>query len=568
MGDSEEVIEISSGHPGLIADGDRTGTERASARLHALAEIARMSAGAAGLDDLLRVVAAACRTALDASSLSLSVWERDQARVRVLLNDGELGPDELPTPLDEVYRIDDYPQVADLFERGVPYLVTLGASDAEANEFSSRLLATLDKHCCLGVPVVLEGRVWGELFVTRTVDRPCLTPDDVDYATAVAGQVGAAIAQVRHFERVAQLAYTDPLTGLANRRAIDERMDRALARHSRSGDVVSLIVVDVNGLKRINDERGHEAGDRTLAHFAGLLAAAAGALPGSLTGRTGGDEFCVIIEGYDEARAVQVAEDVCRRASDSLHDGVACGVASTGPAIGPVDSPARLFRLADAAQARAKRSRARVPVVAGRSVPTAASISRADQWLTRPPGSDRRLLRGHLHEDPARLLEDVLATLDQSPSASVPARLEVVADAFARIIDSPGWWLSRVAAGSPLLCTHSFSVFRIAQGARPEDAPMSAPGAVFDLGQYPVTAAAVAGGATVVAARGSHVDPGELAVLDAGGYDGVVMAGGRDAVGDGWLVEVFTDEISSPVDALGPALRAAVACAMVGADDR
>ena len=68
-----------------------------------------------------------------------------------------------------------------------------------------------------------------------------------------------------------------------------------------------------------------------------------------------------MLDGPEPELAARVAEDLCRRTAASLDEGVACGVASTGDPVGPVDTPARLFRLADAAQMRAKRSRSRRP---------------------------------------------------------------------------------------------------------------------------------------------------------------------------------------------------------------
>ena len=277
----------------------------------------------------------------------------------------------------------------------------------------------------------------------------------MDYATAVAGQVAAGIAQAQHVESVARLAYTDPLTGLANRRAIDDRLDAALDRHRRDGTVVSLVVVDVNGLKRINDDRGHEAGDRALVHFAGLLAASAGLLPGSLAGRSGGDEFCVVVEGSTSDHVAWLAEDLCRRANAALDEGIACGVASTDDPLGPVATPSRLFRLADAAQSRAKRSRARHPVVAGRGLPQDATVRLADAAEQMPrsqsPRGDRRRVRSR--RGFSYLLDDVLETLDHSDAVGTQERLEVVADAVCRLVDGCSWWVSRTDASHTVLQT-------------------------------------------------------------------------------------------------------------------
>lgn len=419
------------------------------------------------------------------------------------------------------------------------------------------------KGSCLGAPILLEGRVWGELFVTRSVGEPPYTPADLDFSVAVAAQIAAAIGQAEHLDQVARLAYTDQLTGLGNRRAVDDRLDAALARHHADGTVVSLVVVDVNGLKRINDERGHEAGDRALVHVAGLLAAAAGLVPGSLAGRTGGDEFAIVVEGHPADHAVWVAEDLCRRAWAGLGEGVACGVASTGDPVGPVDSPSRLFRLADAAQGRAKRSHARGPVVAGRGLPPEAAFPLGPPPAVGGRAVDRRRVRGSA-VTPSTVLDDGLRSLDHDTSSTVRGRLEVVADTVARLADGCGWWLSRVPAGSSVLGTVSFSSYRLHPARRPEHESHSAPDAQFDLSGYPATAAAVDGAGVQVVAADKDADPAEVAILDAGGYTAVVLAGGRDRVGDGWLVEVFLDELSADVDDLAPTLRALVACALVG----
>jgi diguanylate cyclase (GGDEF)-like protein len=540
----------------------------AARRLHALTEIAKAVATAPTVEQVARACSAAVRQALEASSLSLSVWERENGHVRVLLNDGELGAGEEYLPNDEVYALTE-PELSELlFEDGRAYLARVDAdpTDPDFDEGLVQLLRQTNKGSCLGVPVVLEGRVWGELFVTRRVDQPAFAGADLDYAVAVAAQVAAGIAQAQHLQRVAGLAYVDPLTGLANRRAIDERLDAAMERHRSDGTVVSLLVADVNGLKRINDEQGHEAGDRALVHFSGALSTAAGLVPGSLAGRTGGDEFCIIIEGRPADHAVMVAEDLCRRALASLTEGVACGVASTGDRVGVVATPARLFRLADAAQSRAKRSRFSGPVVAGRGLPAETSTRVAALPSRR---RDRRTLRGTGPVEPARLLEDVLATLDHAGPVSIPDRLELVADAVARGADGPAWWVSTVEAGSRELRTVGRSHFRRA-AAEPATGPAgtSVDQAVFDLAGYPLTVAALDGQGCLVEAGSPTGDPAEQAILDAGGFTGVLLAGGRDGAGAGWLVEVYLDEISVPGQALVPVLRALVACALVGARHR
>ena len=529
-------------------------------RLDALVDIAKVVARAEAFDDVLRLTAAAAREALDAASLSLSVFERDRGRLRVLLNIGDLGPGEVPEPVDEVYTVDEYSVVEPLIEHAIPYIKSIDDADAAGSEVT-HLLHRLGKGSCMGVPVVLEGRVWGELFATRYSTDVPFTSADVDYGVAVAGQIAAGVAQVQHLERVSRLAYTDPLTGLANRRAIDDRLDLAMTKHRDEQRIVSLVVVDVNGLKRINDDRGHDAGDRALVHVAGLISAAAGLAPGSLAGRTGGDEFCIVLDGPEPELAARVAEDLCRRTAASLDEGVACGVASTGDPVGPVDSPARLFRLADAAQMRAKRSRSRRPVIAGRGLPDDATVRLAD--VRGAAGGDRRLVRSRMTADAVRLLDDVLESLDHHPDDGLAGRMEVVADTVARLVDASAWCVSHAEAGSGVVRTVTFSSFRTsadnADGRMEFWSPFNSD---YSLEQYPLTAAALDGSGFVVDASSADGDPAEQALLSGAGYRRNLLAGGRDREGGGWLLEIFTDEISAGVDHLGPTLRAIVAVAL------
>lgn len=238
----------------------------------------------------------------------------------------------------------------------------------------------------------------GELYVARPAGAPVFGRDDADFATVLASVVAAGIAQAERLEEARRLAFTDALTGLANRRAVDARLDEAVDRHKRDGVVVSLVVCDLNGLKRVNDTRGHAVGDRLLERFGSVLSLCGAMLPGALAARLGGDEFCLLAVGPSADDVVRAADELCRRAGElELGEGVACGVASTADPIGPVQSARRLFRLADAAQYRAKAERATKPVVAGRAGPDDPVVRLAD---AAPSGetAERRQFRGDCPE--------------------------------------------------------------------------------------------------------------------------------------------------------------------------
>lgn len=385
------------------------------ARLRAVVSLAQAMAAAHTPRGCWRAAALGACEALGGSFAALSVWERGRGRLRVLVNAGERAEGEEEFPDEETYPVHQFPEITEfLHERwaggGEPdaWVETadgpvepgsaggagVAGAHGQGHGYSHQRVAALRRRgrgCCVVAPIVLHGRAWGELYVARPVGEAVFGRRDADFATVLAAVVAAGISQTERLEEVRKLAFTDPLTGLANRRAVDMRLDEAVERHRTDGSVVSLVVCDLNGLKRVNDTHGHAVGDRLLERFGSVLSRCGAILPGALAARLGGDEFCLLALGPGADEVVAVAAELCERAAElEFGNGVACGIASTGDPIGPVVSARRLFRLADAAQYRAKAARSLKPVVAGRD---GEVIRLADS----PPKSahDRRRLRGN-----------------------------------------------------------------------------------------------------------------------------------------------------------------------------
>ncbi|MEV8595811.1 GGDEF domain-containing protein [Streptomyces sp. NPDC052012] len=375
-------------------------------RLAAVVALAQGMAAAQNAREAWRAAAGGARRALGGSFAALSVWERDLGRLRVLVNVGVLAEGEEEFPEDESYPVHQFAEITEfLHERwaggGEPdaWVETAEGAAAGRPGYCHQRVAALRRRgrgCCVVAPIVLHGRAWGELYVARPVGAPVFGRSDADFATVLAAVVAAGIAQTERLEEARRLAFTDALTGLANRRAVDARLDEAIERHRRDGAVVSLVVCDLNGLKRVNDTLGHSVGDRLLERFGTVLSLCGATLPGALAARLGGDEFCLLAVGPTADEVVKAADQVCRRAVDlGLGDGVACGVASTGDPIGPVRSARRLFRLADAAQYRAKAERSAHPVVAGREGPDDPVVRLADEPARERDGERRRFRGRH-----------------------------------------------------------------------------------------------------------------------------------------------------------------------------
>jgi diguanylate cyclase (GGDEF)-like protein/PAS domain S-box-containing protein len=173
--------------------------------------------------------------------------------------------------------------------------------------------------------------------------------------------IGIAIdvtARHRSEERLAHLAYHDPLTGLPNRSTLEEHLARDLARAERSGDVVAALYIDLDRFKLVNDSLGHAAGDQVLVEVARRIRALTRG--GDLLARLGGDEFMLACPGVDAAAAEAVAAKVLDALDATIVlDGAEFQIgASIGIAIGPRDAAdaADLIKRADGAMYAAKRS--------------------------------------------------------------------------------------------------------------------------------------------------------------------------------------------------------------------
>ncbi|HEY5434736.1 MAG TPA: diguanylate cyclase [Candidatus Limnocylindrales bacterium] len=155
-----------------------------------------------------------------------------------------------------------------------------------------------------------------------------------------------------------RLATVDPLTGIANRQAVLSRVDEEIARAARYGHPLSVVLVDLDHFKRLNDTHGHAAGDRVLHHVAQLLNANVRAV--DLAGRYGGEEFLVVLPETDVDAAGSLAEKLRRIVGSStvrMPDGEQLSItlsAGVTGGLGAVLQSDALVRDADAALYSAK----------------------------------------------------------------------------------------------------------------------------------------------------------------------------------------------------------------------
>jgi diguanylate cyclase (GGDEF)-like protein len=160
----------------------------------------------------------------------------------------------------------------------------------------------------------------------------------------------AASNQDEHRRRLARVSRTDALTGALNRRGFEERLDAELAAASRASRPVALIMLDLDGFKRINDAHGHPAGDEVLRWAVSTMQGVVRAHDD--VGRLGGDEFAVLLPGVSGTGALRTAARITRALGERV-------AASIGITAFPDDAPDRegLFSRADAKLYAAKHGR-------------------------------------------------------------------------------------------------------------------------------------------------------------------------------------------------------------------
>jgi diguanylate cyclase (GGDEF)-like protein len=157
----------------------------------------------------------------------------------------------------------------------------------------------------LTAPVAFDGHTAGVLGVASSSKRT-FTVDEVAFLRGAAQSLGAALARGHADDALRQQALTDPLTGLANRSLLHDRLEQALRVAARERHVMALLLIDLDRFKEVNDTLGHHWGDRLLKEVSARLRSAV--RPSDTVARLGGDEFAVILPAVgDLASATRLA---------------------------------------------------------------------------------------------------------------------------------------------------------------------------------------------------------------------------------------------------------------------
>jgi diguanylate cyclase (GGDEF)-like protein len=268
-----------------------------------------------------------------------------------------------------------------------------------------------------------------------------------ELAALLAAHAAASLDAAIALDRERRSAHTDPLTGLLNRRGLEKRLDGELGGAQEIRQPLSLVILDCDDFKDVNDRAGHEFGDALLREVGLVLG---GICPeGAAAARVGGDEFVVVLPGMDGDAALAATERLRGELSEGLDDAGFPLRLSAGISTYPYDGAGttQLLRAADQALYRAK-ARGKNRVIPFREV-----VRGSDAGDVAPVRADRS--RGGSGE--ATALADVMDAANAiGREATVASVLERLTKAISFVVGATGTVISRIEGGSLHdLTTHS-----------------------------------------------------------------------------------------------------------------
>jgi diguanylate cyclase (GGDEF)-like protein/PAS domain S-box-containing protein len=226
----------------------------------------------------------------------------------------------------------------------------------------------------LCIPILAQGETLGVMHFQAIDEEPELNPSELSFKTTFAAQVGLSIANIRLREALRTQSVRDPLTGLYNRRYLEEVLEREVRRAARAGHSLGVLMIDLDHFKTFNDTYGHDAGDAVLRETGVSLTR--GIRAEDFVCRFGGEEFVVVLPTANLGVACARAERLRLKMRELAitHQGRSMGMltVSIGVAVFPEHglSPKELMAAADAALYEAKR--------AGRDQVVVASLRSAE----------------------------------------------------------------------------------------------------------------------------------------------------------------------------------------------
>ncbi|HEY2788496.1 MAG TPA: sensor domain-containing diguanylate cyclase [Gaiellales bacterium] len=284
-------------------DDDRTlGDDvRLSQRLAALYAVTARLTSSASVNEVLVEVARGVGQAIPrVGEVSIAVWDPRRGVIRDVLEFRTWTNRRVPLPPPGVHSVAGLPELVALLAGETGFVQSL-VDDPAVSEAQREYMRRWGWMTLLQVPLIAVGRTLGVVEIVDPIHVAAFTDDEIRFCEAIAATGAGALRQAHLYQRVRRLADQDALTGLANPRTFRRRLAAGLRAATRAQEPVSILVIDIDDFKLLNDSRGHAHGDRVLRTCARLLRRHA--READTAGRLGGDELALAARDTGAAQA-------------------------------------------------------------------------------------------------------------------------------------------------------------------------------------------------------------------------------------------------------------------------